>query len=241
LDGKRGRIFRDGTLATSLAASLVILTGCPTPRTGAPDGATIAVQEFDIPRTATVERYSGPSTQVGMKFAELLVERLNHFGYKATAVPLGTQLEGDFRITGHILEVDGGNAAKRILVGFAAGRSEFDVIGTVTRADGMIVGEFTESRAGGGWTENGALENAMQRTINMIGRMVYTGNYQCNAPANRPAAVAYRDGVNPAEPAAASAQPSAEERLHALDRLRADGLVTPEEYETKRTEILNAL
>jgi hypothetical protein len=198
------------------------------------------VQEFDIPRTAVVERYSGPSTQVGMKFAEMLAARLTRLGYKATAVPAGTPLAGELRITGHILEVDGGSAAKRFFVGYGAGRSEFDVIGRVTRADGSVVGEFTESRAGGGWGEEGAIENAMERTINVIGRMVYTGNYQRNAPANRPAAVAYRDGVSP-QTSNAPAQPTAEERLRALDRLRADGMVTPEEYDAKRTQILEAL
>lgn len=215
------------------------LAGCPTPRTGAPIGATVAVQEFDIPRDAVVERYSGPRDQVGMKFAELLARKLTHLGYQATAVPLGTPLEGDLRITGHILEVDGGNTAKRVLLGFGAGRSEFDVIGKVTRADGIIVGEFSESRAGKGWGEEGALEGAMQRTINMIGRMVYTGGYQQNAPADRPAGKAYRDGV--ASPDAAPVPPTAEERLRALDRLRADGMVTHEEYEAKRAQILQAL
>jgi hypothetical protein len=125
-------------------------------------------------------------------------------------------------------------------LGFGAGRSEFDVIGKVTRADGTIVGEFSESRAGKGWGEEGALEGAMQRTINMIGRMVYTGGYQQNAPADRPAGKAYRDGVASAN-AATSAPATAEERLRALDRLRADGMVTPEEYEAKRTQILEAL
>jgi hypothetical protein len=224
-------------LAVCLA---LVLAGCPTPRTGPPAETTIAVQEFDIPRTAVVERYSGASMQVGMKFAEMLAARLTRLGYKATAVPAGTPLAGDLRITGHIMEVDGGSAAKRFFIGYGAGRSEFDVVGKVARADGTIVGEFTESRAGGGWGEEGALENAMERTINLIGRMVYTGNYQRNAPANRPAAVAYRDGVAPA-PNAVPAQPTAEERLRALDRLRADGMVSPEEYDSKRAEILEAL
>src|SRR5262245_28208723 len=83
-----------------------------------------------------------------MKYAQVPAERLNHIGYQAVAVPQDIPLTGDLNVTGRIAAVRGGNTAARVLVGFGAGHSEFDVSGTVTRADGTLVGDFTESRAG---------------------------------------------------------------------------------------------
>jgi hypothetical protein len=193
------------------------------------------VQAFEVPRGAIVERYSGNRDQIGVRFAELLVEKLNHLGYRAVVVPPDVEPQGDLIVSGSIAEADGGNTAKRVLLGFGAGVAQFDVVGTVKRSDGQVVGEFTESRAGNGWGEQAALEDAMRRSINMIGRMIYTGNYQRNAPKDRPAGM-----VATAAPQA-PAQPSVEERLRMLDRLRDDGLVTPEEYATKRSAILEDL
>lgn len=218
-----------------MLALVVALSGCPTPRTGTPPGATIAVQQFAVPESAVIQRYGRAPEQVGMRFAELLAERLDRLGYSATAVPAGFPLQGDYHVTGSIAEIDGGSTAKRLLFGAGAGRTEFDVRGTVTRADGTRVGDFTESRAGGGWTQDGALDSAMQRTINMIARMIYTGTYLRNAPQGRP-------GAEPETAAAAgAAKAPTEERLRTLERLRADGTITAEEYEEKRRAILSEL
>src|SRR5512139_4164446 len=112
----------DGRLRPlGLVLAGIFVVGCPTPRTGAPAGTTIAVQEFAIPREAVVERYSGPSEALGMKYAELLAKKLKGLGYEATAVPREVPLEGDLRVTGTIAEIDGGSTAKRLLVGFGAG------------------------------------------------------------------------------------------------------------------------
>jgi hypothetical protein len=144
---------------------VLALVSCGTPRAGLPAGATIAVQEFDIPRSAVFERYTGAKGTVGMRYAELLAQHLTRLGYEATAVPTGTPLQGDLRITGSILELDGGSTAKRVLVGFGAGHSEIDVYGTVTGADGKVVGEFSESRGSNkGWSQSGSIEHAMRRT-----------------------------------------------------------------------------
>jgi hypothetical protein len=171
-----------------------------------------------------------------MKYAQVLAERLTGLGYQAVAVPEGSPLTGDLNVTGSVAEIDGGNAAKRVLFGFGAGRSEFDVSGTVTSVDGKVVGEFTESRIGGGWGEEGALENAMERTAQLIGRMIYTGDYRRNAPAERPAAKAFAAGQ--AAPAAAA---TVQDRLRTLETLRAGGTITPQEYEAKRRAIIDGL
>lgn len=215
---------------------LVALCGCPSPRAGAPIEARIAVEEFQVPHDAVVERYSRPTDPLGMRFAQLLAERLTRIGYQAIAVPRGQPLQGDFNVTGRIAEIDGGNTAKRVLIGMGVGHSEFDVYGTVTRGNGTVVGQFTESRAGGGWGEQAAVEGAMQKTIHEIGLMIYTGHYLRNAPNGRPAAEAMK------EPKAVAATASTtEERLRALERLRDDRAITAEEYAAKRRAILEAL
>jgi hypothetical protein len=201
----------------AFCAVLVLLaalaaTGCTT-RTGAPERTKIAVQEFGVPRDVVVQRYSGRPEDVGMKYAEVLANELRWMGYEATAVPKGVPLEGDLLVTGQIAEMDGGNTAKRLLLGFGAGRSEFDVFGAVSKPEGTIVGEFTESRAGKGWSEEGALKGAMVRNAKLVARMIYTGNYARNAPDDRPAAKVFKaqnsaPAVSTVQSAGAGARPS---------------------------------
>ena len=127
--------------------------------------------------------------------------------------------------------------AKRFWLGFGGGRSEFDVLGRVYGPDGTLLGEFTESRAGGGWGEEGALRSAMERTANTVSEMIRTGAYRLNAPKGRPAAAAF---LADHEGATAGAPPN-EDRLRALEWLRTDGMLTEEEYKAKRQQILDAL
>jgi cytochrome c-type biogenesis protein CcmH/NrfG len=108
----------------------------------------------------------------------------------------------------------------------------------VSRADGTVVGEFTESRAGGGWSSTRAIEAAMKPAVKNIGLMIYTGQYRRNAPAGRPAARAFQSATPVNERAET---PTAMERLRTLDRLRAEGMVTPQEYESKRREIVGGI
>lgn len=204
-----------------------------------PEASRIVVEEFAVPRTVVVERYSGPVDRIGLWYAEILAEELNHMRYEATAVPRGTATSGALTVSGSVAEVDGGSTAKRVLFGFGAGRSEFDVWGKVTDGDGRMLGEFTESRAGGGWGEEDAIEKAMRRTAKLVARMIYTGQYRRNAPKERPAAQAFAAAAVQEPPPAAV--PTAEDRLRALERLHADGIVTPEEYAKKRQEILQGL
>jgi hypothetical protein len=218
---------------------LVVLSGCPTPRTGAPSGTTIAVQEFVVPSDVVVRRYSGSLQTIGMRYAQTLAERLTGLGYQAAAVPQGAPTTGQLIVSGSIDEINGGNTAKRLLLGFGAGRSELDVYGTVKRADGSVVGEFTESRASTkGWSEEGAMDNVMERTAKQISRMIYTGEYRRNAPPERPAAKAFTESHNPT---AATSQTTVEQRLQALESLRANGTITPAEYEARRRAILDSL
>jgi hypothetical protein len=171
-----------------------------------------------------------------MRYAQILSEQLTRLGYQAVAVPRDATPTGDLTVTGSVAEINGGNTAKRILIGFGAGRSEFDVYGRVTRADGSVVGEFTESRAGGGWGEQAALEGAMRRTAILIGRMIYTGDYRRNAPEERPGAKAFNASHAPS----VAASTTVEQRLQTLDRLRAEGAITSSEYEAKRRAILES-
>src|SRR5262249_27374411 len=220
-------------------ALLVALSGCPTPRTGAPTGTSISVQEFAVPNDAVVRRYSGSLQTIGMRYAQILAEQLSGLGYQPVVVPRDAPLTGEPNITGSIDAINGGNTAQRIIIGMGAGHSEFDVYGTVRRADGSVVGEFTESRgANKGWSEEGAVENAMVRTAKLVSRMVYTGEYRRNGPPERPAAKAFAESHNPP---AGTAAATVEQRLQALERLRASGTITPAEYDAKRRAILESL
>jgi hypothetical protein len=190
-----------------------------------------------------VERYSGDPSPLGMRYAELLAARLKQLGYDATAVPTGAQLADQLVVTGTVAEIDGGNAAKRMLFGMGAGRAQVDVYGTVTRPDGTIVGEFTDSRRGNSLSEGGSITEAMERTINTISRMIYTGQYRRNAPESTSAAKQFKESMA-ATAATAPTQPatrSVSDRLHELDKLRQDGMVTEHEYEQRRAAILEAL
>src|SRR5262245_10239396 len=162
-------------------AMLVVLCGCPTPRSGAPPGTTIAVEEFVVPRDVVVRRYSGSPEAAGLTYAHVLAEQVTRLGYQAVVVPQGVPPTGDLVVSGRIAAIDGGNTAKRLLIGLGTGRSEFAVHGTVTRADGSSVGAFTERRTGDGWGEEGALGNAMGRSAKFVGQMISTGDY--HAPA----------------------------------------------------------
>lgn len=226
-------------LPRSLVGVLAVLCACLPPRTGAPAATTIVVEEFDIPPVAVVQRYSSPVEPLGMQYAVLLAQRLKRLGYDASAVAKGTPLAGKLRITGSILEVDGGNTWLRLLVRRGAGHTEFDVVGTVTSDDGRTIGDFTESRASTrGFTQARALEKAMLRTARLISRMVYTGDYRLNAPRNRPAAKFYAASIAPPPSETGEQQPSREERLGELDQLRRAGAITRREYKQKRRAIL---
>jgi len=226
-----------------MSLSRVVILGCATicacartPRS-VPPGTKIAVQAFAISHEAVIERYSGSPDAVGMRFAELLAARLKELGYDAVAVPHDVPLEGDLRVTGTVADIDGGSTAKRVIWGMGSGGAEFDVFGAVHKDDGTLVGEFTESRRNyRGWGEDAALDGAMERTINMIARMIYTGQYRRNAPPDRPGAQQFKASV-----AASAATPNTEDRLRALDRLRDNKMISPDEYDAKRREILKDL
>jgi hypothetical protein len=172
-----------------------------------------------------------------MTYARVLARRLTELGYSVTVVPRDVPLTGDLNVRGKITDVDAGSTAKRVLIGMGAGHSEFDVYGTVTKADGSLVGEFTESRAGGGWGEERAIEGAMERTAVTIGRMIYTGEYRRNAPPDRSSAKAFAAE----QPTPTAMTGSVRDRLQTLDALRADGTISDQEYQTKRRAILDGL
>jgi len=170
-----------------------------------------------------------------MEFAQFVAEQLGRFHRQAEAVPaLGTP-QGDLIVTGRITHIHGGSTAKRWLIGYGAGHSAFGVEGQVVARDATNVADFSEDRAGSGLGGNeGALRNAMQRVGVYVARMIYLNEYRGGRPGS-PGML--QTAAKPSEPSRAT---TLADRLRELDEARAKGLVSDEEYQTKRRAIIES-
>jgi hypothetical protein len=123
--------------------------------------------EFPLAAGAKVEDFDGDPDSVGMNIAQKIAEELNDEDFHAVAVPKGTEPPpSDLRVTGEVTNIDGGNTAARVLVGWGAGDAVVGAQGHVTRADGGVIGIFSEEKLGAGkWIpgQEAAVRSAAER------------------------------------------------------------------------------
>jgi hypothetical protein len=222
--------------SSTAVVALALFVGCHRPPNPLPRETRVAIVEFAIADDAKIERYNAPYDSLGMHFAEHAAKRLRARSFNATAVPAGTPPDADLIVTGEITHIDGGSAAKRILVGWGAGHSTFAVMGEVRRADGTRVAVFSDERIGGGWGNEGAADNACQIVAFKLVDMLCTGEYRGGRPGS-PGFIVRKPQTNGSERPVRSAT----ERLRELDELKERGRVTDDEYREKRRRIIDEL
>lgn len=183
------------------------------------------MREFDA-STAEVHNYSEPVQPYGLQTAQAIVEALHHAGVDAELAAGDAPVGAQVIVEGRVTLVEGGNASARLLLGGfgPAGATHFGVQGKVRRIDGMVLGEFAIDRLA--WMDLWwpSAHRLLSRTARVVGydvaSMITTGRYSRGSFApNR----------------------SIGGRLQELQRLLDNGFLTREEYEQKRTAILNEL
>jgi len=209
-----------------LSALLAIsLSGCePTIRRIKPDSplkkSVVVVRDFKAD-DAEVTNWDSPVAAYGAEFATQIVKALREAGVSAEkASDSAGTAAGRIVVEGQVTFVDGGNRGLRCFVGYGAGSASVGVSGLARIEDGRRVEEFAVER-GSSWYDVG--DDTLRRCIKAISydiaTMVTTGKFQMGEHKQRSIAA----------------------RLRELDRLREQRLVTPEEYERKRSSILNGL
>jgi len=193
----------------------------------------VAIVEFAVAEDAKIARYNAPYDTIGRELADWIAERLKRRGRDAVVVPAGMVPAADLIVTGEITRLDGGSAAKRLLIGWGAGHATVAVMGEVRRGDGTPVAAFSDERIGGGWGNGGALKNAWRRVGNSLSDMIFRGQYRGGRPGS-PGFVVRKQ----TEQVQRTARPVSD-RLRELDDLKARGLVSEDEYRAKRQRIID--
>jgi len=243
-----------------LLGVVLLLTACSGSNTKVlVPGTRIAVEEFTVADDAAIRRFDdGPLEDVGTRIAEASARYLQARRCKATAVPVATnELPTDLIVSGWVTKIDGGNLGGRRarvvlwifcwpcgLATMNAGAAWFTVEGVVHRPDGTVVGRFETKGKGGGGSHEHATNQATQRIGASIAQMVYLGEYPAAVPSHRtlPARTRpAREGKAFQRPAAATTERSVADRLRELDALRLEGLISADEYDQRRDEILDDL
>ena len=96
------------------------------------DSRTVALDSSVLARRQAAASGSDPAntranlaSEITGTISRTLVDKINAMGLTAVAVPLGTKPNpGDVMIQGQIARADAGNEARRMVVGFGAGKSE---------------------------------------------------------------------------------------------------------------------
>jgi hypothetical protein len=207
----------------------------------------IAVEEFEVgPSVTAVSRYDASVDDLGQQTAKVVARYLKGSRSDAAVVPKGATPSGDLIVSGRVTRIDGGSRAGRIavsllfgfgLTSYGAGGATCGVEGEVRRADGSPVGSFSfeakRKATGYFWVRYGEsserqITACLQSVAAQVAESVRTNHYQPRvAPV---AAQARREGDR-----------STGQRLRELDKLRADGLVTEDEYQQRRKAILEQL
>src|SRR5439155_22231597 len=256
-DMRRGGTMKGTFLLTAVSALLAIM-GCGEHSSLVPkEGTKIAVVEFTVAPNARIERYNGNGAPLGMVIAKAVAEDLHENGdhLDDVAIPISVPPQGDLIVRGEIAHVYGGNVAVQMTVlictvcGWWTGNPMIGAQGTVERPDGTIVARFSdETRRGstilGRW--HPGVELTAARMGETIGDMVKDGAYKGGHVGNdgylAPAAIPAVTPVVNAPQAAGSPPHATDEaatRLRALDALRSQGLISADEYATKRQRILD--
>ncbi len=230
-------------------AVAIIAAGCAA-RPMAPKVGKIAVVQFEVnDRVTAVSKYDAAYSDLGIAVANRIAEILRARERDAIAIGSNDPVEADLVVTGRITRMDGGNRALRALIGFGAGGSTCGVAGEVTRADGTIVGTFSEQQkrkaTGYFWARYGeSAERQIKACLQSVGTavavMVDEGRYRGGEPAQVVPAAAPTAPATTVPPTAVSpTKHGAAQRLSELEALRRDGLVTDEEYQEKRRRIID--
>jgi hypothetical protein len=186
----------------------------------------VAVREFVVADGAKMRPEAASDATLGNRFAQMVVARLRHRGRLADVVPASGEVDGDLVVIGRLTQVVWGGT-------FAV----FGVDGEVRRSDGSRIAVFSEERVGTGFSNAGAVENAMIKVRDKVGDMVFEGKYRGGRPGD------------PGVPRQASSQKKTHgevarpigDRLRELDTLRNDGLISDSEYDERRKQILDDL
>lgn len=205
-------------LACLCLAILVSLSACRTP-SAVPPGIRVAIVEFVIAEGAKIRKDAASDPALGQQFAQMMVDRLRHRGLTVELVRSSDAPRGDLVVTGRMTQIGWGGT-------FAV----FGVDGEVRKSDGTQVAVFSDERVGTGWSNAGALENAMGHVRNNVTEMIFSGRYTGGRPGS--------PGVLPKVVPAPTGHLPVADRLRQLDALRRDGLITEPEYEERRRRIL---
>jgi hypothetical protein len=216
-------------------SALILVAACHRASHRPPEGTKIAVVEFSVADNAQIEDYDGPLDGVGTTIAEAIAEKLRDHRYEAQAIPKTTAPVGDLIVSGEITNLDGGNTAAQLLVGFGAGATVVGVQGHVLRADGTTAGIFSEERIGSGLGERRGVAAAARRVGAQIGDMIAEGEYRGGRPGSHGYLAPAKETQERPPPATVT------QRLDELDRLHEQRRITDEEYQKKRREVLDDL
>lgn len=209
-----------------LLLGLVLLLTASACRVPTPQPPLVAVREFVIADGAKLRPEAASDATLGNRFAQMVVARLRHRGRLAEVVPATGEVNGDLLLIGRMTQVVWGGT-------FAV----FGVDGEVRRPDGSRVAVFSEERVGTGFTNAGAVENAMIKVRDKVGDMVIEGKYTGGRPGD-PGVPKQTDSK--AKTQAEVVRPVSD-RLRELDELRSDGLISESEYDDRRKKILDDL
>jgi hypothetical protein len=198
----------------------------------------VSVVPFSLAPGAQVLHYDDTPRAAGRAIADNIVRELKDRGVPAV-VATDQQPTTPLVVSGRIAQINGGSKTKRAVLGLGAGHATVTIEGEVARPDGQIVATFGDERGSvgrigfGGGSNEFVVGICVQDIGEDVAEMIATGKYEGGRPIPVPANV-------PSQPEKRSAL-TTEDRLRELDKLRREGLVTDDEYESKRREILDAL
>jgi len=213
-----------------------------------PKVGRIAVGEFEVGGTATaVSRYHDPVDGLGLALSKEIVDGLRARDRDAYVAAKDQVPEGNLIVKGKITKIDGGTRTGRLLMSqtlgfgftdYGAGGGFLRAEGRVTNPEGKTLGIFSsehkEKSTGWFWMRfgdsarhqvAGCIEDVGAEIAEMIDEGVYRG------------------GVPEVVPQATSGAGTrtATDRLHELDALHQQGIVSDGEYQEKRRRILEEL
>ena len=120
-----------------------------------PAATVVVIRPFSATDSDIVEGAKGDETKKmqtdGPKIlAEQFVAKLKGFGpfTDVSVLEGGTAPAGALLVEGKFTEMDPGSQAKRIFVGYGAGKSGVKVVGTIKSGNGMMLAEVEQRRVG---------------------------------------------------------------------------------------------
>lgn len=135
----------------------------------------VTIREFRLETEA--RRYDGPPEWVGVEIAQEIANRLRRMGVAARAADEGDE-DGEIRIRGRIVRLDGGSKAARNWAP-GAGGAWVGISGEAFSASGERIGRFsTERRSARGGSYLRVVETCVQAVAEDVAKMVASNRYQ---------------------------------------------------------------